>query len=172
MIAMDMNQKSNRMQRLLQARCQPCMNNNFRICLFMLLLAFVSCKKEQQQMLSNPGNSIVGKWELRKNYGSLPPQYYDAGNGNIMQFTDSTYQVTANNQVLSSGTYKLLPDSTGLQNVCLVVAESFKNRIVFDGNTSQAKVFVSVSGTKLAFLSGCFALDGGWGKDYEMIATK
>src|SRR5438128_2375582 len=78
--ATDMNQKSSWMQRLLQARCQPCMNNNFRICLFILLLVFVSCKKEQQQMLSNPGNSIVGKWELRKNYGSLPPQYYDAGN--------------------------------------------------------------------------------------------
>jgi hypothetical protein len=149
------------------------MKYSLKICLAVLLFVFASCKKEQaKQTGCLPINSIVGKWELRKNYGSLPPKYYDAGNGNIMQFTDSTYQVFANSQILSSGTYKLIPDTTAVQNVCLVVAEHFRQRIVFDGNLNEPKVFVNISGTKLGFLSGCFALDGGWGKDYEWIANK
>ena len=159
------------MQRFLQTRCQLSMNQKLRIYLAMLLLVFASCKKEEaKQTTCLTGNSIIGKWELRKDYGAmLAAKFYDAGNGNIMQFGDSTYQVFANNQLQLSGTYKLIPDSTAVQNVCLVVAENFKQRIVFNGNLNGPKVFVNISGKKLGFLSGCFALDAGWGKDYEIV---
>jgi len=151
------------------------MNYNLRICFAVVMIVFMSCKKEQaiNSGLSNPGNAIKGTWELRKDYGAmLPPRFYDAGNGNTIQFKDSTYQFYVNGQSQMTGSYKLITDTTGVDNTCLVIAENFKQRIVFDGNTNAQKVFVNISGTKLSLLSGCFALDAGWGKDYEMIANK
>jgi hypothetical protein len=95
---------------------------------------------------------------------------YPAGNGNILKFNDSAFQRFSNNQLIESGIFTLIKDTTFEESVCLVLpAGQFSNRIVYNGKYDSIKVFIQIANNKLTFISGCYALDGGLTKIYQRI---
>ncbi|RYE26374.1 MAG: hypothetical protein EOP42_20810 [Sphingobacteriaceae bacterium] len=123
-----------------------------------LLTFFISCKKDNYS-----SKSIIGTWELRQSQGgTIPGTTYNKGNGNMIKFTDSDYEIYANGVLSKSGTYKLIPDTSVQDNVCSVLSSNeYKNRIVFDGKDDARKTFIKISKDELSLVSGCFALDAG-----------
>ena len=117
--------------------------------------------------------SIVGDWELRQTSAAMMPGEVNhaVGNGTILKFSGTNYEKYANGQLVKSGQYAIIPDATVEKSVCLVYAKNkFANRIEYDGNDSD-KVFFQISGNKLTFVSGCYALDAGHSSVYERLAS-
>jgi hypothetical protein len=134
-----------------------------------LNIFFIACKKDNAKNNSDISTSIVGSWELRQaQTGMIPTINYPSGNGDVLKFTNSDYQVFSNNQLIKSGLYTIVEDTSAENEVCLVIAANqFRNRIIYDGNSIERKIFIQISNNKLTFLTGCFALDGGSYKEYE-----
>jgi len=129
-----------------------------------LNLFLPACKKDNSTSLT----SIAGSWELsREQSGMTPAINYSSGNGNILKFTDSEFQIFSNGQPVKRGEYTLVKVSSVATETCLVVpTDQYRNRIVYDNKHFEPKVFVQISDTSLVFLSGCFALDYGSYKEY------
>ncbi len=129
-----------------------------------MLMFFASCKKD-----SNYSKSIIGTWELKQyRTGSFPVSTSPKGNGNLLKFTASKYEIYKDNVLSKSGVYTLIPDTTVEVNVCLVLSnKEYKSRIVFDGKDDPTKTFIKISNNELTLASGCFANDGGSISVYE-----
>jgi hypothetical protein len=111
--------------------------------------------------------SFTGTWELREKSGMFSTTY-PPGNGTLLKFSTSTYEIYTNNQLTQSGTYILLPDNTVKVSVCLEFAEGeFTNRIVYDQQQNIAKTFINIVNNRLTFMSGCYAYDAGHSEVYE-----
>jgi hypothetical protein len=123
-----------------------------------LVMFFAECKKD-----SNYSKSIIGTWELNQNQsGMTPGTTFSKGNGNVLKFTSSTYEIYKDNVLFKSGAYTLIPDTSVETNVCLVLSnKEYKSRIVFDGKDDPRKTFIKISNNELSLVSGCFALDAG-----------
>ena len=141
---------------------------------YISLLSFVifiltACKKTELKNSCACSTSIVGKWELRQSQaGMIPTINYPAANGNILVFTETNFEFYANGQLIDSGQYTMTGDPSVRTEVCLTIKQGeFENRIVYNGLYNAQKIFFNISGNKLVFLSGCFALDGGIRKEYE-----
>ena len=135
-------------------------------CLITFIACFVSCRKENKDI----STSIIGTWELRHSSAAMNPttNNYPRGNGNLLKFTNDSYEIYKNNQLVQSGYYTIVNDSTVEENVCLVFsAGRFTNRIIYDGNYNDSKQFIEISNNKLTFISGCYALDDGHTSEYE-----
>lgn len=131
-------------------------------CFCALTSLFLKCKKEDNSPLS-----IVGSWELKQGSGSFT-QNYDKGNGNILKFTASEYEIYKAGALTKKGTYALIADTTVQNNVCLVLPSAeYKNRIVYDNDYNATKAFIKISANQLYIISGCFATDGGSITIYE-----
>lgn len=134
------------------------------LCIFCILLTiFNSCKKSD-----NYNKTIVGNWELKQTFASNGTHSYAKGNGNILKFTNSNYEIYRMGSLTKTGDYILVPDTTVQFSVCLILPSSqYKNRIVFDGKEDTRKTFVKTSENELAVVSGCFANDSGELSTYE-----
>jgi hypothetical protein len=134
---------------------------------FTLTGSFVSCHKNTE--IPEQSVSIAGSWELRQVSGGLAGTIdYAAGNGNILKFTDSAYQKFTNSQLVASGDYVIVPDSTVTQSVCLIFpADQFIKRIVYDSNYTGNKQFLQLSADTLKVVAGNFCVDGGLLKIYK-----
>ncbi|MGI4021265.1 MAG: hypothetical protein ACRYFA_07145 [Janthinobacterium lividum] len=137
------------------------------ICLtsiYILSMFLTNCKKD-----SNYSTSIIGTWELKQGQGGTTPgTTFPKGNGNILKFTKSTYEIYENGGLSKSGIYTLIPDNAVQENVCLVLSSSeYKSRIVFDGKDDARKTFIKISKDELSLVSGCFAVDAGSISTYE-----
>lgn len=134
-----------------------------------LLLFFVSCEKDQ--IIENAPNSIsiTGTWELKQvQNGMIPTKEYASGNGNVLQFSDSTYERYTNGTLAKSGRYNIIVDTSVQKEVGLVIPSGkFKHRIVFDNDFTSQKTFLEVEENKLTLLSGNFPTDGGSFTLYE-----
>ena len=132
------------------------------------LAFFSSCKKDN----SNISSSISGTWELRQISGMLTTNY-PAGNGNILKFTETGYEMYSEGQLTKNGKYAVVQDASVSENTCLVFnAGEFINRIIYDNETNAAKEFFQISNNKLTLVSGCFAIDGGAFREYERIGEE
>ena len=139
----------------------------FSIFLGGLTLIQFSCRKDNVNNNNLILTSIIGSWELNKEQRGMLPVNYAPGNGNILKFTDSEFQIFANGQLVKSGQYRITRDGTVATEVCLVIpTDQYRNRIIYDNNFFETKIFVQVSENKLTFLSGCFAYDAGNYKEY------
>jgi len=125
-----------------------------------------SCKKS-----GHASSVIQGDWELRETQASIvPATTFAAGNGNRLVFTATTYQSYASGLLKKSGEYVLVSDTTP---ECYAVGQQAPlTRIVYDNDYSGNAVYIKLSGNKLSFLSGCFAVDGGSMQTYEKLATQ
>src|ERR1044072_79568 len=131
-------------------------------------LTIVACKKNKD----NNNNDVVGIWELSKTTAAMVPNAteYPSGNGNILEFTATTYKQYSNGQVIKSGTYTIADDNTVSQSVCLQIDNGrYSHRIVFDGDNAADKTFFEISNGGLGFISGCYAVDAGHTSEYRRI---
>jgi len=95
---------------------------------------------------------------------------YAAGNGNILEFTDTAYKIYKAGSPIQSGQYTVLQDTTVSANVCLAFPKGrYPNRIIYDSNFAAAKIFYQVAGDSLKFISGCYAIDAGHSEVYVRI---
>ena len=93
---------------------------------------------------------------------------YSEGNGNIIKFSETNYEMYENGQLKKSGPYSVLEDTTVEETVCLVFPDGqFTNRIIYDNDYNASKIFLEISGNKLSFVSGCYAVDAGHRSEYE-----
>ena len=98
----------------------------------------------------------------------MPSVNYPSGNGNILKFTDTTYQVYLNGQLKQSGHYLIISDTTVNLNTCGErTASQFPNRIIYDNDSISDKKFIQISNNVLSIVSGCFTLDYGVLMKYE-----
>ena len=137
-------------------------------------ISFQSCKKYEGKKDIDTRKALVGTWELRETSGGMIPgaTNYPPGNGNVLKFTEDTYIISKNGQVVKSGKYLLVEDTTVEESVCLIMPkDEYTNRLVYDGDFSATKVFIEISGKRLKFVSGCYALDAGHKEEYETLAT-
>jgi hypothetical protein len=120
---------------------------------FALVIFTAGCKKNNTETVSN---SIKGTWELRyvvggyRAPGANPD--YASGNGNIWEFSDSTYQYYANSQLLGQGSYSITKDTS-------LATGRYMDALILDNNNS-AKLFFEISNNELTLYRGVIAADG------------
>ena len=137
---------------------------------FSFLLQSMACNKNDNKKLKSNA-SLIGTWELRESSAAMNPTVskFVAGNGNLVIFTDNTYEFRRDGQVVKSGKYKVISDSTVEQSVCLIFPKGeYAQRVSYDGNV-EPKRFFQISGNKLSFVSGCYAVDAGHKEEYEKL---
>ncbi|HRH59226.1 MAG TPA: hypothetical protein PL045_01585 [Chitinophagaceae bacterium] len=116
--------------------------------------------------------AITGTWELRQVSDSIQPIDYPAGNGNLLKFTNTVYEIYINGLLTKSGEYKIISDNTVRESVCLEIADGqYTERIIYDNDTSAVKQFIEISGNTLSFIAGCYANDGGHSEKYEKLQS-
>ena len=136
----------------------------------LLLLSF-SCKKSSS---NKPGyaETIVGSWELRQTSAAMNPTVgtFAPGNGNIIKFTPTEYEIYNGAQLVKKGQYTIVPDPTVESSVCLLFpVGQFTNRIIYDGDTTSNKTFLQITNNRMAFVAGCYAVDAGHRAEYEKV---
>ena len=134
-------------------------SNNLRstimkpILFLLLFLLFYSCRKELAIE-----DKLSGKWELRSSVsGWTGTSTYSPGNGNIREFTKTTYIKYSNGQIDESGTYVIVKDTIWGQ---------LADRIIYNGIAAYPEFFISLEGDRLSFYSKI--IDGG-SSQYERI---
>jgi hypothetical protein len=135
-----------------------------------LILVFCNrCKKNETA--KNITNYVIGAWELRQAQNGMTPTInYSSGNGNILKFSNSTYEKYTNNNLIKTGYYVIIEDTSVGAEVGLVIPSGqFNHRIVYDNDFASRKTFFQVSNDKLTFLSGFVPLDGGSDVLYQKI---
>jgi len=123
------------------------------ICLIIFFIGLMHCKKsesEREVLLF----SVKGTWELRSVDGGnrIVQNPYLPGNGNIWQFTDSTYKAFVDGDLKDTGTYVLeigISPNTG--------EEAYK--IVFDANPGHT-LFFEATKSRLIIDRGIIVADG------------
>ncbi|HSU51204.1 MAG TPA: hypothetical protein VLJ41_11455 [Segetibacter sp.] len=124
---------------------------------------FYSCEKDNR----NATKLVEGEWELVRITGSRPVITFDRGNGNVLKFTNTNYDLFENNRLKKSGTYTIQEEGSAQSSVCLVLPpEKYRNRIIYDNDDTPPKTFLEVSNDTLSFISGCFATDAGTKTEY------
>lgn len=137
------------------------------VCLFISVIFWIGCKKSQQQTIDNNA-SVVGIWELRKTSAAMNPNptVYPEGNGNKYKFTKTNYELYVNGVLDKTGTYEVVADAGVSASVCLVIPEGqYARRIIFDNN-QDPKTFFHIIGNTLHFISGCYAVDAGYTREF------
>ena len=140
------------------------------IVVFTSFLLSISCNKNENKK-SKSEAMLVGTWELRETSAAMNPTVskFPAGNGNLLIFTDNSYEFRRDGQIVKSGKYKVVADSSVEQNVCLIFQKGeYAQRVSFDGNV-EPKRFFQIFGNKLSFVSGCYAVDAGHKEEYEKV---
>lgn len=137
-----------------------------------LIVGFTGCSKK-----NNAESSIAGTWELRQSSAAFNPQVavFQPGNGNLLTFDNGHYEMQVNGTFSKRGNFTIIRDPGVQENVCLVLpAGQFTNRIIFDNGTNilsstDAKVFMQISGNQLTLIWGCYAYDAGQKVVYERV---
>lgn len=95
----------------------------FLLSLLIFLILNQACKNNQGDLKQ----SLIGNWELSKNYNELTKtsRVFASGNGNILVFTDSSYKQFSNGSMTSMGKYKIIE---GLDNSSGIIS----SRIIFE----------------------------------------
>ncbi len=100
----------------------------------------VACKKEVTSA------SVTGTWELRMDGGGWTPvTHYPAGNGRLITFTNTTYEIDSVGKTIGSGTYKIIKDK------CLLTQET-SDRIIYNNVNDNVKTFIKISNDTLSFI--------------------
>lgn len=138
--------------------------------LFILPLLNSGCKKDSKK---SPA-SIAGSWELRQTSTAMNPQpgYYLPGNGNILDFTSTSYKIYQPGQATKSGEYTVMQDNTYAASVCLVDTRGeYTSRLVYDNDYNSNKIFYKIKGDTLTLISGCYAVDAGHSAMYVRVSS-
>jgi hypothetical protein len=118
--------------------------------------------------LGEPGlkvneTSLAGTWELRELQGGFRPAnaqiYYSAGNGEIWEFTDSTYKKSFEGRLDNAGPYTLTKDTalaTGrLMDAFVIDRGIYKHQIYFEFNQDTLLLYdgqIAADGTMCKYV--------------------
>ena len=124
----------------------------FILFVFVATALLAGCKKEKALP-----QSLIGKWEERHVSGGqaqVPNTSPNtkAGNGYIIEFSETGFQRSQNGEITSQGTYKLMKDSVNIDGTI------YNDALLF--NNESLKRYVKVSGNKLMISIGSIAFDG------------
>lgn len=76
-----------------------------------------SCENEKINPASESGVTVLGSWELRREWGGWSGlQTYPAGNGHIYKFTANRYEFFHDEQLIKRGEYEIVQDTVQLFN--------------------------------------------------------
>ena len=141
----------------------------FLLCLFASLALLPFCNRKTATQMNFDPAQLLGTWELRESQsGMIPTAQHAPGNGNRYRFTETTYEQYADGNLVKSGAYRVVKDTTAQTEVGLVLpAGQFTHRIIFNDDPTAAKTFFQLSAGKLILLSGYFPTDGGSRLTYE-----
>ena len=131
--------------------------------LAIIFMAFAGCKKQGASNEDGENGSLIGNWELYRTFGGMmPTTTYNPGNGNLLRFDSTTYQMIRGGQIVLQGTYQLKTDSLTDVNSCALLPprSSAPNWIVADSSTGL-RTFYEINGNTLTTTSGCIPADGG-----------
>ncbi|HTE00558.1 MAG TPA: hypothetical protein VK668_14790 [Mucilaginibacter sp.] len=123
-----------------------------RILFYLLILITVStlsgCKKE-----TPISTELAGSWELMADINGQTgkPTNYPAGNGHVLKFTATNYEVYENFKLTRSGTYAVKRDTIYTYN-------QLGNKISYDGSEDY-HTFYTIENNQLSF--GYDVNDGG-----------
>lgn len=140
--------------------------------MIILLVSVMSggCEKNSHGRPGTATGDLTGTWELRETSGNIPVKMHPAGNGNILSYHAGGYTWRTGGQVVKTGQFTVVQDTTIVSNVCLLFPEgTYTNRLIYDNNTDTTKIFFEVHGNKLRFYSACYAYDAGHSELYEKI---
>lgn len=146
-----------------------------------LFIAIAACTKHQiasskeKAACLNPAAAITGKWELRQMIAQVGTVNFASGNGNVVEFKDTTYSTTNPDFSIfvrgnhpNSGSYHIVPDTSVVQSVGLnIPVGQFRYRIILNSDTTSDKIFYQADDDKLIIISGYFPLDGGVQLTYQ-----
>lgn len=104
-----------------------------------VLSLFAGCKKH------NYNDSIVGNWELRVYYGGQGGMIqYPRGNGYLLKYQATDYQLYKGDTLIKSGQYRVVRDT-------LFGSSQLLNRIIYDGDNNGIRTFFNISHDTLHF---------------------
>jgi hypothetical protein len=118
--------------------------------LLMILGLAVACNKQADEATPT---DIKGTWELSRVDGEMLNTDLAPGNGNLLKFTDSTYETHVNGQLARSGKYRIVIDSAGPPPCIVVPKGGFLQRIIYDGNYTEPGSFFQIEKGKLRIAS-------------------
>jgi hypothetical protein len=123
---------------------------NLILSLLVITALLAGCKKDK----ASP-QSIVGKWELRDMLGAqvanVTPNY-QAGNGNIIEFTATEMQRIESGKVTAKKNYVIIDESAEFDGT------SYNKALVYDNE--KLKWYFKLTGDKLMISIGSMAHDG------------
>ena len=160
------------MHRYTLGGCHSVMKRFILLVSLVVIMIGLGCEKSES---NKPpfSDSLVGSWELRHASAAMNPQVSTPPprNGNILKFTSTGYERYEAHQLVKTGQYEVIQDPTVESSVCLLFpVGQFTNRIEYDNNSIAEKQFIHLFGTKLVIVAGCYALDGGYRREYEKIS--
>jgi len=133
---------------------------NLKLLLITLVTLFVSCGKEDRDLLEVDSASIEGRWELRHVLGvqiADAPSDFEAGNGIIMEFDGQRYHQIANEAPHIEGTYEVVEVEP-----IEIDGTEYKRKIIFTSESEHrtSDQYVKILGNKLMLSTGSRAHDG------------
>ena len=146
------------------------MINSMRYIFLPAVLIFLfSCKKESRQT----SNSLIGKWELHQTFGGMmPTANYAPGNGNLLRFDSTHYEMIRNGQVVDAGSYRLAVDSfTDINSCALLPPASTSPNWILSDSASGLRTYFEIKDDVLKMTSSCMPVDGG-GALYKRVLNK
>ncbi|MGZ3751265.1 MAG: hypothetical protein ACXVB0_07100 [Mucilaginibacter sp.] len=117
------------------------MKKQYKYAILLLVISLcVNCKKDAIPVSA----SLIGTWELRENISGQTgqPTHYNTGNGNIMKFTATNYEIYSTNSLVKSGTYKVKKDTFSLDH-------TLRDRIIYDNQDNSIRTFFAIENNQL-----------------------
>lgn len=116
------------------------------VILILTIQALVQCKKT-----TTSSSSLEGSWELKSEINGTTGNKteYQTGNGNLIIFSKTDYQIYSNHQLIKSGNFKIVEENSIVTNIK-------GNRIIFDNEPEQIRTFFKVKDEALELYIDAF----------------
>jgi hypothetical protein len=90
--------------------------------------------------------SIEGKWELEASFNGMTggKSDYPPGNGKILKFGKTNYEILDKGQVVKSGIYRVVSEVS-------ILTKLSGNRIIYDDETDSVRTFIEIKDGKLSY---------------------
>ncbi|TDH29274.1 hypothetical protein EXU57_04215 [Segetibacter sp. 3557_3] len=138
------------------------------------IVVLQSCSRHNGANSQAAQASLFGTWTLSESSGGMRPGVakHPPGNGNNLKFTETDFEMYEAGQLVKSGKYTVVADTTVEASVCMVLPKGeFTKRIIYNNDTTADKVFFKIEAEKLTFISGCYAYDAGHQETYVKQKT-
>ena len=129
-------------------------SRNLNIVLTLTLLLsisiFYSCKKENSNS-SKIADQIQGSWELKTSFNGTSGQTenFKIGNGNMLTFSNSDYEIYLNGTIVKSGTFQIIQEKS-------VVTKEIVDKIIYDKETNSIKNSIKIDNSQLTYSVDAF----------------